>query len=53
MDRTLEILMEIAEKYKLEPGDHFKVTINAVGNPSVEYSRKITAERVEEGVFDE
>lgn len=52
MDETLALLKQLAEKYNLQPGDHFKVTINAVGNPSIEYSRKITVERVEDGVFE-
>ena len=53
MDRTLGLIKEISDRYNLEPGDWFKVTINAVGNPSIEYHRKITPERVEEGVFNE
>lgn len=50
---TLQAIKFLADHYKLQPGDHLKVTINAAGNPSIEYSRKITRERVEEGEFNE
>lgn len=52
MDKILMMLKEIAEHFDLRPGDKFTVTINHVGNPSVEYSRKITREGVESGRYD-
>ena len=49
----LEAIKFLADYYNLEPGDHLKVTINHVGNPSIEYSRKITPERIEDGSFED
>lgn len=50
MKELLKALQYIAEKYNLKPGDSFTVTVNAVGDPSIAYERKITVEAVEQGL---
>lgn len=51
MDATLGAILLIAERYHLEPGDWFTVTLNAAGNPSIEYGRKLTREGVDSGKY--
>lgn len=51
MRAVYEAMRLITEHYDLEPGDWFKVTVNAVGNPSIEYGRKITVEGIEKGKY--
>ena len=47
MRAVYEAAKAIAEHFDLEPGSTITITVNAVGNPEVEYSRALTKKLID------